>query len=78
MIMRVAIFTDNDFDKINGVTTTLTAVLEHAREMGLLLGKGGLYGNVIRIKPPMCISKADCDFLADCLDECLTEAGGGG
>ena len=26
--MRVAIFTDNDFDKVNGVTTTLRAVLE--------------------------------------------------
>ena len=28
--MKVAVFTDNDFDKINGVTTTLTAVLKHA------------------------------------------------
>lgn len=28
--MRVAIFTDNDFDKVNGVTTTLNAVLDHA------------------------------------------------
>jgi glycosyltransferase involved in cell wall biosynthesis len=28
--MRVAIFTDNDFAKVNGVTTTLRAVLEHA------------------------------------------------
>ncbi len=28
--MKVAVFTDNDFDKINGVTTTLTAVLRHA------------------------------------------------
>lgn len=28
--MNVAIFTDNDFDKVNGVTTTLTAVLRHA------------------------------------------------
>lgn len=28
--MKVAIFTDNDFDKINGVTTTLTAVLKYA------------------------------------------------
>jgi glycosyltransferase involved in cell wall biosynthesis len=28
--MKVAIFTDNDFGKINGVTTTLTAVLDHA------------------------------------------------
>jgi glycosyltransferase involved in cell wall biosynthesis len=28
--MNVAIFTDNDFNKVNGVTTTLRAVLEHA------------------------------------------------
>ena len=28
--MRVAIFTDNDFGKINGVTTTLKAVLRYA------------------------------------------------
>lgn len=28
--MNVAIFTDNDFAKVNGVTTTLRAVLEHA------------------------------------------------
>lgn len=28
--MRVAIFTDNDFEKVNGVTTTLRAVIEHA------------------------------------------------
>jgi hypothetical protein len=28
--MNVAIFTDNDFGKVNGVTTTLKAVLEYA------------------------------------------------
>jgi glycosyltransferase involved in cell wall biosynthesis len=28
--MNVAIFTDNDFGKVNGVTTTLRAVLQHA------------------------------------------------
>src|ERR1700722_16727735 len=28
--MNVAIFTDNDFGKVNGVTTTLRAVLEYA------------------------------------------------
>ena len=27
--MNVAIFTDNDFSKVNGVTTTLRAMLEH-------------------------------------------------
>jgi alanine-glyoxylate transaminase/(R)-3-amino-2-methylpropionate-pyruvate transaminase len=47
------------------------AVVERARERGLLLGKGGLHSNVLRIKPPMCITKDDADFLADCLDEVL-------
>jgi alanine-glyoxylate transaminase / (R)-3-amino-2-methylpropionate-pyruvate transaminase len=49
-------------------------IAELAKDRGLLIGKGGLHGNVIRIKPPMCITKADCDFLADCLDECLEVA----
>ncbi|HWA98932.1 MAG TPA: aspartate aminotransferase family protein [Pirellulales bacterium] len=52
--------------------TETAELLELSRERGLLLGKGGLYGNVIRLKPPMCITRDDADFLADCLDECLT------
>ncbi|MCK6456415.1 MAG: aspartate aminotransferase family protein [Phycisphaerae bacterium] len=46
-------------------------VLEETRKRGLLIGKGGLFGNTLRIKPPMCIAKSDADFLADCLDEVL-------
>ena len=57
-------------------TAETADIVEKAKDRGLLLGKGGLYGNVIRIKPPMCITKADCDFLVDCLDECMTEVGG--
>lgn len=44
------------------------AVLERARDMGLLLGKGGLWGQTIRFSPPMCITKADADFLLEVLD----------
>jgi alanine-glyoxylate transaminase/(R)-3-amino-2-methylpropionate-pyruvate transaminase len=47
-------------------------VLELCKERGLLLGKGGLFGNVLRVKPPMCLTTDDADFLADCLDEVLT------
>jgi alanine-glyoxylate transaminase / (R)-3-amino-2-methylpropionate-pyruvate transaminase len=50
------------------------ALLEAAREMGVLLGKGGLDGNVLRIKPPMCITADDADFTIDVLDRALTAA----
>ncbi len=46
-------------------------VLEAAREMGVLMGKGGLDGNVLRIKPPMCITVEDADFAVDVLDRAL-------
>ncbi|HZY86457.1 MAG TPA: aminotransferase class III-fold pyridoxal phosphate-dependent enzyme, partial [Gemmataceae bacterium] len=52
-------------------TTETAEVVELCKERGLLLGKGGLYGNVLRVKPPMCLTKDDAHFLADCLDEVL-------
>jgi alanine-glyoxylate transaminase/(R)-3-amino-2-methylpropionate-pyruvate transaminase len=45
--------------------------VENARELGLLLGKGGLWGQTIRFAPPMCITKADADFLLAVLDEAI-------
>lgn len=38
-----------------------TALLEAARDNGLLIGKGGMYNNVIRITPPMNVGKSDVD-----------------
>ena len=47
-------------------------VLEHCREMGMLIGKGGLDGNVLRIKPPMCITAEDVDYAIEVLDRAFT------
>ena len=47
-------------------------VHELTRDLGLLIGKGGLYGNTLRIKPPLCITKADADFMIEALDAALT------
>jgi alanine-glyoxylate transaminase/(R)-3-amino-2-methylpropionate-pyruvate transaminase len=50
------------------------AVFEACRELGLLIGKGGLWGNTLRIKPPMIFSATDADFLLAVLDEALASA----
>ena len=42
-------------------TTAAAAVMEHAREGGLLLGKGGLHGNVLRIAPPLSLTQDEAD-----------------
>jgi alanine-glyoxylate transaminase/(R)-3-amino-2-methylpropionate-pyruvate transaminase len=47
-------------------------VLETARELGLLIGKGGLWGQTIRFAPPMCITQADADFLLEVFDEAFS------
>uniref|UniRef100_A0A0B7AD12 Alanine--glyoxylate aminotransferase 2, mitochondrial n=1 Tax=Arion vulgaris TaxID=1028688 RepID=A0A0B7AD12_9EUPU len=40
----------------------VASIWEDTKNSGVLIGKGGLYGNCLRIKPPMCITKADVDF----------------
>ncbi len=40
---------------------TAGAVLEAAREEGLLIGKGGLYGNALRLAPPLSITEEEAD-----------------
>ena len=50
-------------------TTETLAIMEAARERGVLVGKGGLYGNVLRCTPPLNISKTDVDHFVGTLDE---------
>jgi len=53
------------------------AVFEKCKDLGVLVGKGGLFGNVLRIKPPMCITREDCEFACRILDIALTDAARG-
>lgn len=48
-------------------------LMERARANGLLIGKGGLYGNVIRLAPPMNISRSDVDEGIQLLDRAFSE-----
>jgi alanine-glyoxylate transaminase/(R)-3-amino-2-methylpropionate-pyruvate transaminase len=56
--------------KAYGTEETLE-VMEEARERGLLIGKGGLYGNVIRLTPPMCITETDAQEIVKILGESI-------
>jgi alanine-glyoxylate transaminase/(R)-3-amino-2-methylpropionate-pyruvate transaminase len=54
--------------------TKLTAdVFETCKDMGLIIGKGGYYGNVLRIKPPMCMTQDDVVFMLEVLDEAFAK-----
>jgi 4-aminobutyrate aminotransferase len=48
-------------------------LLEHTRENGLLVGKGGLYGNVVRLSPMLNISQGDVDEAIRILDKSFSE-----
>jgi alanine-glyoxylate transaminase/(R)-3-amino-2-methylpropionate-pyruvate transaminase len=48
-------------------------VFERLKDLGVLMGKGGLHGNVFRFKPPMCWTPADADFCLEALDLSLSE-----
>jgi 4-aminobutyrate aminotransferase len=48
-------------------------LMEAARRNRLLIGKGGLYGNVIRVTPPLNIGRGDVDEFLARLDRSFTE-----
>ena len=56
--------------------TALTGrVFEEAKKRGVLLGKGGLFGNVFRVAPPMLISQDDLEHGLKVLEESLAACG---
>ena len=54
-------------------TKRTAKLLEAAKKQGLLIGKGGLYGNVLRIAPSMLVSSAEVDDAAARLDKAFAE-----
>jgi 4-aminobutyrate aminotransferase len=54
-------------------TSQTAIIMEAARENRLLIGKGGMFGNVLRITPPMNVGRADVDQFIDLLDRSLAQ-----
>lgn len=50
-------------------TQEVARIMDLTRRKGLIVGKGGLFGNVIRLSPPLIITKDDVDFAIGVFDE---------
>lgn len=59
LMQAIELVEDRASKKPDAVRTS--ALLEEAKVEGLLIGKGGLYGNVLRISPPMLVSEGEID-----------------
>jgi 4-aminobutyrate aminotransferase len=51
-------------------------IMEGARQRGLLIGKGGLYANVLRIAPPLSLTEDEADEGFEKLEQAIDEATG--
>jgi 4-aminobutyrate aminotransferase len=53
------------------------AVMEGCRRRGVLVGKGGLHGSVLRLSPPLVLTEEEARRGVAVLDEAVAEAAGG-
>ncbi|HML17409.1 MAG TPA: aspartate aminotransferase family protein [Bryobacteraceae bacterium] len=71
LLQAIELVEDRESKKPAAAATN--ALLEAARENRVMIGKGGTYGNVIRISPPMNIAKSDVDEFAVRMEASLTQ-----
>jgi 4-aminobutyrate aminotransferase len=50
-------------------------IMEKTRERGLLVGKGGLHGNALRIAPPLSLTQEEADEGYAILEQAIIESG---
>ncbi|XP_077672871.1 alanine--glyoxylate aminotransferase 2, mitochondrial isoform X2 [Eretmochelys imbricata] len=43
----------------------MSQIWEDCKDMGVLIGRGGIYSQTFRVKPPMCITKQDAAFAVE-------------
>jgi alanine-glyoxylate transaminase/(R)-3-amino-2-methylpropionate-pyruvate transaminase len=48
-------------------------VVEFARDNGVIIGKGGAMGNMLRMNPPLCIQKEDVDVVIEVVDRSMAQ-----
>jgi 4-aminobutyrate aminotransferase-like enzyme len=54
---------------------TAKGLINRLRERGILIGAAGQYGNVLKIRPPLCVTTEHADLLVDAMEELLEGVG---
>jgi 4-aminobutyrate aminotransferase len=72
LMVGVELVTDGESKDPN--PEAATKVMEISKERGLLVGKGGLYGNVLRVSPPLSITEDDAGRAIETLEVAFGEA----
>ncbi len=69
-LMQAVELVEDRTSKAPAVVQTNMA-MEAARDQGMLIGKGGTFGNCLRVTPPMNIGRSDVDQFLSVLDKSL-------
>jgi 4-aminobutyrate aminotransferase-like enzyme len=54
-------------------TEETTAICERMLELGVVVQPSADHLNVLKVKPPLCITRESADFFVDCLERVLSE-----
>jgi len=60
-------------EKKEPAVSEILKLFENTKRRGLLIGKGGLYGNVVRIAPPMTVDRSQIEEAIRILNEAFAE-----
>ena len=75
LMQAIELVTDETAGNRTPAPDLTQALLDAARVRGLLVGRGGTYGNVIRISPPLNVSAAEVDEALSILERAMAAVG---
>jgi len=73
LMIGVELVTD---ERLTPAPTFAELVREHCLQKGVLVGVGGVDGNVVRLQPPLVITRDEIDFALEVLESALIEISG--
>ena len=62
-----------DRDTLEPATEECYAICDRLRELGVVVQPTGERANVLKMKPPMCLTRESADFVVDCLETVLRD-----